>query len=402
MNDQIVYNNSSVIEDILLQEQEQESDNTKYNKIITKCLKSYLIGKKNINNNDEKSFEYFKQCIKILNDIKENNIIIDEKYNNIIEETETECCKYLTNTIHKKIEEPINNINNNNNLELFELIEIGNINELKKYNYGDINFKIYNEYGLTPLHYAIKYGDTGILKYFLKIGANIDETTNYGHTLLEYACLEKDPNMITFLSNHGADMKKHLLFRENKLFNNKSDQIDYALLQKIILNNDNNNLLNYKIKYLDFIFKYFDSNKYIDIEYTKNNEKINFEIFIINLDYLLDSFDNISRNTFIDIISEELNYNLISKLGCPNNKLQILLYNLVPFINYNNLRLNWLISIEIKYLILKILKNNKKINTKQFKNELFENLFNSYIKNNLIPDELIQIIVSQWIYKIKV
>lgn len=397
MNNQIIYNNS-IIEDISLQE--QDSDNTKYHKIITKCLKSYLIAKKNINNNDDKSFEYFKQCIKILNDIKENNIIIDKKYDTIIEETETECSKYLSNTIYKKIEEPIVNINNNN-LELFELIEIGNINELKKYNYGDLNFKIYNEYGLTPLHYAIKYGDTGILKYFFKIGGNIDETTNYGHTLLEYACLEKDPNMITFLSNHGADMKKHLAFRENKLYNNKSDQIDCALLQKIILNN-NNDLSNYKIKYLDFIFKYFNSDEYIDIEYVKNNEKINFKIFIINLDYLLDTFDHISRNTFIDIINEELNYNLIFKLGCPINKLQILLYNLVPFINYQHLRLNWVISIEIKYLILKILKNNKKINTKQLKNELFENLFNSYIKTNLIPDELIQIIVSQWIYKIKV
>ena len=356
--------------------------------------------KKNINNNDDKSFEYFKQCIKILNDIKEQNITIEDKYNNIIDETETECSKYLTNTIHKKIEEPINNVNNIN-LELFELIEIGNINELKKYNYGDLNFKIYNENGLTPLHYAIKFGDTGILKYFLKIGANIDETTNYGHTLLEFACLEKDPNMITFLSNHGADMKKHLAFRENKIYNNKSDQIDCALLQKLILNN-NNNLSKYNIKYLNFIFKYFDSDKNIDIEYVKNNEKINFKIFIINLDFLLDSFDENSRNTFIDIISEELNYNLIFKLGCPINKLQIILYNLVPFINYDNLRLNWIISIEIKYLILKILKNNKKLNTKQFKNELFEELFNKYIKTNLIPDELIQIIVSQWIYKIKV
>jgi ankyrin repeat protein len=397
MNNQIIYNNDNNNNNTI---SIKIKDNINNNKIITKCLKSYLIGKKNMDNNNEKSFEYFKQCSQILNDIKEYNIIIEDKYNNIIEETETECYKHLTNSIYKHIEEPNNNINNIN-LNLFELIETGNINELKKYKYGEINFKIYNDQGLTPLHYTIKCGDTGILKYFLEIGAKIDETTNYGHTLLEYACLEKDPNMINFLSNHGANMKKHLDFRENKLYNNKTDQIDCALLQKIILNNKLD-LITYKIKYLNFIFKYFDSEKYIDIEFIKNNEKIKFKTFIINLDYLLNSFDDISRNTFISIIDEELNYNLICKLGCPTNKLDILLYNLVPFITYEKLQLNWVISIEIKYLILKILKNNKKINTKQLKNELFENLFNIYIKTNIIPNELIKIIVSQWIYKIKV
>ena len=49
MNDQITYNNviSDKLEDI--ESQENNSDNTKCHKIITKCLKSYLIGKKNIN-----------------------------------------------------------------------------------------------------------------------------------------------------------------------------------------------------------------------------------------------------------------------------------------------------------------------------------------------------------------
>ena len=44
MNNQVVYNNSIIIEDVSLQE--HDSDNTKYHKIITKCLKSYLIAKK--------------------------------------------------------------------------------------------------------------------------------------------------------------------------------------------------------------------------------------------------------------------------------------------------------------------------------------------------------------------
>jgi hypothetical protein len=91
------------------------------------------------------------------------------------------------------------------------------------------------------------------------------------------------------------------------------------------------------------------------------------------------------------------------KLGCPTDKLQIILYNLVPFIDYqDNLKLNWLISVEIKYVILKILKNKIKINTIQLKQELTELLYISYIKPEIIPEGLIQLIVLQWINKIKV
>ena len=50
---------------------------------------------------------------------------------------------------------------------------------------------------------------------------------------------------------------------------------------------------------------------------------------------------------------------------CPKSKIEILLYNLVPFINYGDtLKMNWLISLEVKFMILKILKKKVKINTK--------------------------------------
>jgi ankyrin repeat protein len=107
------------------------------------------------------------------------------------------------------------------NKELFDIIETGNIQKLKEYNYGSIDFNIYNEQGLTPLHYAIEFGEISFLKQSFKLGACIDQTSKFGHTLLEFACLEKDPNMIHFLTTHGADMKKHLNFREGKkYFNN--------------------------------------------------------------------------------------------------------------------------------------------------------------------------------------
>jgi hypothetical protein len=110
-----------------------------------------------------------------------------------------------------------------------------------------------------------------------------------------------------------------------------------------------------------------------------------------------------SRTTYIDILKDELGYDLHYKLGCPSRKLEIILYNLVPFINYNmNLQINWLVSIEIKFLILKILKNKVKINTKQLKDELRELLYLNYIKPNLFTDGYIQTLVLQWINKIKV
>ena len=117
----------------------------------------------------------------------------------------------------------------------------------------------------------------------------------------------------------------------------------------------------------------------------------------------MNDFNEEKRTTFINIIKEELSNELVFKLGCPLNKIEILLYNLVPFIDYdNNLSLNWLISLEIKFIILKILKNRVKINTSVLKKELREYLYLSYIKPEIIPEGLIQIIVLQWISKIKV
>ena len=166
---------------------------------------------------------------------------------------------------------------------------------------------------------------------------------------------------------------------------------------------------NYKIKYMDWVLKYLDQNENIHIDYCDSNNStilighIKVVNFIQKLDYMLDFFEDNIRNTYISIVKEELNYNLLYKLGCPNSKIEILLYNLVPFINYEfNLRLNWLVSLEIKYLIIKILKNKVKINTRQLKDELKELLYHTYIESEIIPEGLIQIIVLQWLHKIKV
>ena len=288
------------------------------NNIINKCLKSYLCGKKYLDIDKNKSNIYFNQCIKLIDGINNNNIIISDNYKKIINDIEIECYKYI-------------------DINLFNIIEKGYINILN--NLNNINFKVYNENGLTPLHYAIDYGDISFLKYALKNGCCIDETTLTGYTLLEYACLKKDPNIIYFLTENGACMKKHIEFRKDNKYINNGNNIDIILLYKLILDNNNNYTNN---NLLEWIFNYIDPSLILEIKYNNNNN-ITFKDFILHLNNLLNSFNQDITNTYNDILKEELDFDLLDNNICPNNKIEIILYNLLPFINYNfNLNLKWL------------------------------------------------------------
>ena len=344
-------------------------------KNIKKCFKSYLEGKKYLDSDIYKAYDYFQTCIYIINNIKDN--IIEHNLNDIINKTEIECDKYLKLLLDK------NCIPNYININLFNIIETGNIHELNNYNYGQINFRIYDYNGLTPLHYAIIYGDSNFIMKSFELGAKIDETTLSGYTLIEYACLEKDPNMIIFLLNYGANMKKHIEFRKSKNYINRSNEIDIALLKSYIL--DHTVPHNYTINYLEWIYSFININIILEIERNNNTKNILFNELIIKLDYLLNNLNIESRQTYINIIKEELNYTLLQKIYCPKNKIEIILYNLVPFIDYSfNLNLFWLINLEIKYLYLKnkILLSNNTIKTnihETLKNELIE----KYIKTQI-------------------
>jgi hypothetical protein len=209
--------------------------------------------------------------------------------------------------------------------------------------------------------------------------------------------------MISFITNCGADMKKHLLFRNGKMFNNKGAQIDILLLEKYIMLVNSNN----KIIHLSWIFNYINKDEYIELEYNElmnSNFKIKVYDLILKLDNLIAKFNKDTLDTYISIIKEELEYDLLNKLGCPKNKLEIILYNLVPFLpDYNlNLRLDWLIKLEIKYLILLVLKDKIKINISFLKNELIRLINDNYISTDLIPNTMLQIYISQWLSKIKV
>ena len=133
------------------------------------------------------------------------------------------------------------------------------------------------------------------------------------------------------------------------------------------------------------------------------NEKINFndntfrDLFL-GLMHLLHKLPETSALTYLSIITEELSYVINNKLGCPPNKLEIILTNLVPFIDYPfNVSIDWVISLELKYLILKLIKNSIDIKT-----DLMEKLWEIYIKSEIIQEDYLGCLISQWIAKIKV
>ena len=139
--------------------------------------------------------------------------------------------------------------------------------------------------------------------------------------------------------------------------------------------------------------------KYFELENLIGINDYTYSDLFHGLTLLLTSFEKTSAKTYLNIIEEELSYNLKNKLGCPKSKLDILLINLVPFIDYKfNITSEWVLSTEIKYLILKLLKNSD-LNIKK---ELVDIIWDTYIKSNIISKDFIGTIISQLIIKIKV
>lgn len=357
------------------------------NQDIKKCFKSFLMGKKLMEKDKDKSFEYFKQSLKYISIIKKSNS--KKELEDLLNETEIECNKFINLTVEKTIEKdnekPID-------INLFDVIETGDISKLKNIKSYNIKFDIYDISGNTPIHKAIKYGDTTFLKNAFKLGAPIDITNKDGNTALEIACLERDPNLISFFLKNGSDMKKHLLFRDGTKKNHSlQNYIDCSIILKIIFSYNESE--NYEeLKFLFNVFK--ETNKIGFNEYTYFN-------LVGCLQSLLDKINPESKETYLNIIREELNFPLKNSLGCPNNKLEILLTYLVPFIDYPfNISSDWLINLELKFIIIKLLKEKSVFNF-EIKNELINSLWENYIRNNLFEDEYLGNLISQWVSKIK-
>lgn len=332
---------------------------------LKKAMRLCSHAKKNIQVNQQKANKYFKKSLNILDNLKNFDEI-----SQLVQTTEAECMKNIKYNIFNNITE-------------------SDIDKIKKYN--KINFREINEDGNTVLHHAIKVGDVRIMKELLKKGGKIDQVNGNGHSLLEYACLKKDPNIINVLIQHGANMRKHLFFRKGgeKYYLNKCD-IDLAIILKIIIIKSFNN-----IDEENFVFlkHYFNVDELVGIQ--------NFTIknIIIGLHNMFDSKS--TYDSFKTIIVEELddyNSSIKDNKSCPYKKIDIILINLVPFINYPfNLACSFILKPELKFLIKNILKDNKK----NYKNLLMNNLFDIYIKNNLFTEDYIGILVYQIISKIK-
>jgi len=341
--------------------------------ILQKAIKLYITGKNTYNTDKLKAIKLFETSIDYLNKIKKSN-----NFQQLIQTTEADCIKYIKTSQN-----------------IFELIKKNDLEEIKKLQH--INFREIDINGNTALHYAIDIGDTGILKEILKKGGMIDTINGNGNTLLEYACLKNDPNIIQFILSHGANMAKHLFFRKGdvKYYLNKSD-IDMAILLKLIIINKSviASIKDPKPTKFTFLEKYFGLSDLIGLDkYTIND-------MIIGLNNMFSNKDE-SYVHYMNILVEELDTFDANKdiIKCIYNKIDIVLSNLVPFINYPfNIASIFILKNEIKYIIKNILKKNKK----EFKNILMSSLYETYIMTNLYPEDYIGIIVYNILSKINI
>lgn len=336
------------------------------NNDISKVLKLYNYVKNNNDLNTKKSKEYYSKILTIIDGLKINN------KNDILLTTEIEIKKMLKDI---------------NNDDVFECISKNDINKIRKNN--NINFREINNEGNTVLHHAVKIGDCSILKILLKKGGNINQVNGNGNTLLEYACLCKDPNIIHFLILHGCNMQKHLFFRDGnmKQYLNKSD-IDLAILLKILLVNSKNGTSYKNFKFLE---KYFNIDELVGIEYFKIKD------LLIGLNYLFNNKQ--AFYSFKNIVEEELEsftQNLHKK--CTYQKIDLVLINLVPFINYPfNISSDFILKNELKYVIKNLINKNKN----NYKKLLINYIFDHYIKTNLVTQDYLGILLYQIISKNK-
>jgi hypothetical protein len=376
------------------------------NTLLKLYFKKYTDGKQKIKKNKDGAFESFKDSLEILKILRDKHSVEIVEHKVLLDESESECYKYINLTIETSIENANIDTGYKINFEtLLSSLEYGNLELIKKAKYGDINFKEIIK-DQTILHLAITHGDTSFLKFAFKLGARIDTINKNGNTLMEYACLAEDPNMINFLGSFGANMQKHLYFRDGTIkYLNYNDSIDISILLKIILsyiplnNNEKNNIDN------NINNKIFNKVKFIknsiNLKDKININNYTFNDLFIGLLYLLNKLPEDSALSYLNIIAEELSFVLHNKLGCPSNKLEIILINIIPFIEYPfNISIDWVISSELKYLIKSLLK--KKNNSLDIKKELFNNIWEIYIEKEIIQEDYLGCIISQWITKIKV
>ena len=156
---------------------------------------------------------------------------------------------------------------------------------------------------------------------------------------------------------------------------------------KILLKFDNN----IKITDFKFVYNFINKNREIGI----NNYKL--KDLMSCIENLMNDIPQ-SKDTYIKILKEELKYNLNNDFGCPKNNIDIILINIIPFIKYPfNISSEFIIGLEIKYLIKKILKNN---NLNNYKKYIINKLWEIY-HEKIIPIDYVGILTNKIFYENK-
>lgn len=365
-------------------------------KYFRKIVKNYLNCRKNEESDykkryllNQKNLHYYEK-IKNLNNLQNLSITSnqDSELNGLDKiELLEEIKEYSLENIFKIIYETMDDSKKSINETIFHPIEKGDLNAIS-ISESCSNYNIFNDEGSTPLHLCIKNGDTTILKELLKNGAKIDQSNKEGNTLLEYACQLKDPNLISFLVKHGANPKKHIFFREdNKDCKISNNDIDLSNIIKIILKCgatvklsrfnkiESNNNKNLKI-FRKLCNQNIDKNQLVGLGNLK------FFDFLPYLEYFFSSLSLDSQKSIIDIISEEFINELSCRINCPENKLEILIINLYPFVEYNfSLQTQSVVISELINSIRYIYVNNNFKLNKNFNKKLMNKLFNDYRSN---------------------
>lgn len=319
--------------------------------------------------------------------------------------------------------------------------DIMKIDEILKDNI-DLNIK--NLLGETPLHLAVKNGDTRMTELLLKNGSNINFVTNYGLTVMEIACVNKDFKMISLLQDYGCRLDKLINLRDNK--NNspgklKSNKLDLILIVKKLLNI----IQPLKISKTDSFFQIKESiintkisnkKKIIILKVLDNIETSNTKIGWneIQEDDIMqiiwntihsDNFINY-KNDIINCLIEEIYYckNVKNKenLYCPSTIYERIIYCLAGFnpeiikINLDSV-INYEILMYSKRLKDKILnKKNKNFldiynstlytedqETKidefniEFKKILINNLIEIYVDSGIMKKKELHMNLNKWI-----
>tara|TARA_B110000977_G_C11056311_1_gene484211 strand:+ start:128 stop:1159 length:1032 start_codon:yes stop_codon:yes gene_type:complete len=332
-----------------------ETDFNKDNVHIKKVLKYYLKLKNKKNEKD--GMKLANHALLNLSKIKTK-----DKYNEILKETEEYCNNYIKNTIEEQ------NYRDITYKKLIEIIKSADIINIRKYCIKNEFLYKFDDEGLTPLHLCIKLGDTSILKYLLNNNVSVNTINKKGNTLLEYACLNKDPNMIHFLTEHGSRIKKNIFLRDKDIkIQLKINNIDVACVFKIMLMNSYKKKLKPEMELLK---------KYLNFDELCGLGNFTLTNILIGIGH---SLNKESLDNYISIVDEELSdYGKNNLIFCYQDKKEVIVYNLIPFIKYDfNISQENVFMMELYFL-------KKRFNKKDLVSVIFEKYINKLAPENFI------------------